>query len=157
MRDEDAFAACAGTEGPFAVNIWFKLNITDNSGDLFAYILSTLNNATQSVSGGSNVYAPNSLQLMLPEVCDFVALYRSKLTLYLAGTSCPTECIYQQHDHANQQPSQLWLSMQVPSLLHHHCCATSEWQQQISGCEVCCQRLQRSQCEFNSRLGRKLL
>lgn len=56
-----------GTQGPFAVNVWFKSNITDNSGDLFAYILSTLNNASQSVSGGSNVYAPDSLQLMLPQ------------------------------------------------------------------------------------------
>lgn len=87
MYDEDAFTTCAGTQGPFAVNIWFKSNITNNSGNLFAYILSTLNNASQSVSGGSNVYAPNSLQLMLPEVRNFVALYRSRLTWRLAGTS----------------------------------------------------------------------
>ena len=80
MPDEDAFTACAGTQGPFAVNIWFKSNTTDNSGDLFAYILSTLNNASQSVSGGSNVYAPDSLQLMLPQVRNLVALFRSRLT-----------------------------------------------------------------------------
>ncbi len=63
---------CAGTQGPFAVNLWFKSNITDNSGDLFAYLLSALTNATQAVSGGNNVYVPNSLQLILPEVCQIL-------------------------------------------------------------------------------------
>ena len=80
VHNEDACTACAGTQGPFAVNIWFKSNITDNSGILFAYILSTLNNASQSVSGGTNVYAPNSLQLMLPQVRNSVGLHRSTLT-----------------------------------------------------------------------------
>ena len=63
----------AGTQGPFAVNLWFKANYTDNNGNAYAYLLSALTNATQRVSGGSNVYIPNSLQLMLPEVSTIPA------------------------------------------------------------------------------------
>lgn len=59
-----------GTQGPFAVNLWFKANYTDNNGNAYAYLLSALTNATQRVSGGSNVYIPNSLQLMLPEAAN---------------------------------------------------------------------------------------
>lgn len=82
-HDQHLFAGCAGAQGPFSVNLWFKSNITDNTENLFAYLLSALANASQTVSGGDDVYAANSLQLMLPEV-----LYT------VVSNNMETACIY---------------------------------------------------------------
>lgn len=65
----DMFHAHAGYSGPFAVNLWFKSNITDNPGSAFAYLLSAYENATLlSVPDGDWVYNTDSLQMMLPQV-----------------------------------------------------------------------------------------
>lgn len=69
------FIFIAGNQGPFAVNLWFRANTSANTGSAFAYLLSTISNATQTGSGSNySVYIPNSLQLMLPKVCSTVTV-----------------------------------------------------------------------------------
>ena len=68
LPTEAVKTACAGAQGHFAVNLWFKSNNSIFSGNAYANLLSAFENATLQNDEGSNVYVPNSLQLMLPEV-----------------------------------------------------------------------------------------
>lgn len=60
--------ANSGKEGPFAVNLWFRANVSANTGNAYSYLLSAIAYTTPNVSAGNNTYIPNSLQLMLPQV-----------------------------------------------------------------------------------------
>ncbi|KAL3130940.1 hypothetical protein ABBQ38_000263 [Trebouxia sp. C0009 RCD-2024] len=59
-----------GKEGPFAVNLWFRANVSANTGNAYSYLLSAIAYTTPNVSAGNNTYIPNSLQLMLPQALN---------------------------------------------------------------------------------------
>lgn len=68
MTEESNACVHSGASGPFAVNLWFKSNITDNSGTAFAYLLSAFENSTTLRPDAGWPYDTNSLEMMLPQV-----------------------------------------------------------------------------------------
>ena len=57
----------AANKGSFSINLWIKPDQQGNTGSLFGYILSTAANATRADLATVDTFAPNNIDLFLPQ------------------------------------------------------------------------------------------